>query len=205
MVESGQRQLQDILFHVLIRRMRRHILLWYGYAADTNLPLRELSEVERQQYLSGKKRAYVIVGGRHQFFPVRKLKTLRYSIEASYNGLYGKLRKCLGRPPGQRYRPKLGEELSYARYGLWNFVVKSKRNKAPYNELKRPGINLRGLIRVMLFKRFESSVHAFRESIKRMIRTHDIFLKSLDRGFVPAGDKRAARPYRRSYIDSIGA
>jgi len=203
MVESGQRQLQDVLFHVLIRRMRRHILVWYGYAADTNLPLRELSEVERQQYLCGQNRSYVIVGGRHQFFPVRKLKTLRYSIEASYNGLYRKLRKCLGRPPGQRYRPKLGEELSYARYGLWNFVVKTKRNKAPYNELKRPGINLRGLIRVMLFKRFESSVHAFRESIKRMIRTHQIFLKSLDKGFVPAGDKADELIGRSSSFDEV--
>jgi len=203
MVESGQRRLQDVLFHVLIRRMRRHILQWYGYAADTNILLRELSEVERQQYLSGKKRAYVIVGGKHQFFPLRQLKTLRYSIEGSYNGLYDKLRKCLGRPPGQRYRPKLGEELSYARYGLWNFVVKSKRNKAPYNELKRPGINLRGLIRVMLFKRFESSVHAFRESIKRMIRTHDIFLKSLDRGFVPAGDKADELIGRGSTFDEV--
>ncbi|MHC4604483.1 MAG: C-terminal helicase domain-containing protein, partial [Planctomycetota bacterium] len=203
MVELGQRRLQDVLFHVLIRRMRRHILQWYGYAADTNIPLRELSEVERQQYLSGKKRAYVIVGGKHQFFPLRQLKTLRYSIEGSYNGLYDKLRKCLGRPPGQRYRPKLGEELSYARYGLWNFVVKSKRNKAPYNELKRPGINLRGLIRVMLFKRFESSVHAFRESIKRMIRTHEIFLKSLDRGFVPAGDKADELIGRGSAFDEV--
>jgi hypothetical protein len=137
MVETGQRRLQDVLFHVLIRRMRRHILQWYGYAEDTNMPLRELSEVERQQYLSGKKRAYVMVGGKHQFFPLRKLKTLRYSIEASYDGLYEQLRKSLGRPQVKRYRPKLGEELSYARYGLWEFVVKSKRNKPPYNEKSR--------------------------------------------------------------------
>lgn len=189
MVESGQRQLQDLLFHVLIRRMRRHILQWYGYAEDTNLPLRELSESQRQEYLGGGKRAYVIVGGKHQFFPVRKLQTLRYSIEASYNGLYENIRRRLGRPQGQRYRPVLGEELSYARYGLWNFVVKSKKDKAPYNELKRAGINLRGLIRTMLFKRFESSVHAFRETLRRMIRTHEVFLESLARGFVPAGER----------------
>lgn len=189
MVERGQKQLQDVLFHVLIRRMRRHILQWYGYAEDTNLPLRELSEVQRQQYLSGNKRAYVIVGGKHQFFPFRKLKTLRYSIEVSYNGLYANLRNYLGRPQVKRYKPILGEELSYARYGLWNFVVKSKKYKPPYNELKRAGINLRGLMRTMLFKRLESSVHAFRETIKRMIHTHTIFLKSLERGFVPAGDK----------------
>jgi superfamily II DNA/RNA helicase len=189
MVINGQRKLQDLLSQVMIRRMRRHILQWYGYAGDTNLPLRELSDVERQQYLSGKKRAYVMVGGKHQYFPVRELKTLRYSIEASYNGLYENLRKCLGRPQIKKYNPQLGEELTYARYGLWNFVVKPKRDKPPYNELKRAGINLRGLMRTMLFKRLESSVHAFRESIRRIIRTHEIFLKSLEKGFVPAGDK----------------
>ena len=203
MVEHGQKQLKDVLFHVLIRRMRRHILQWYGYAEDTNIPLRELSEVQRQQYLSGKKRAYVIVGGKHQFFPLRKLRTLRYSIEASYNGLYGNLRKCLGRPQGKRYRPTLGEELTYARYGLWNFVAKSKRNKSPYNELKRAGVNLRGLMRTMLFKRFESSVHAFRETIRRMIQTHKIFLKSLERGFVPAGDKAEDLIGRSGTFDEV--
>jgi len=203
MVENGHRRLRDILFHILIRRMRRHILQWYGYAGDTNIALRELSEVQREQYLSGRKRAYVIVGGRHQFFPVRKLKTLRYSIEASYNGLYQNIRKCLGRPQVQRYTPELGQELTYARYGLWSFVAKSKRDKPPYNELKRAGINLRGLMRTMLFKRFESSVHAFKESLKRIINTHEIFLKSIERGFVPAGDKAEDLIGRSSKFDEI--
>lgn len=189
LVTDGKRQLQNVLAHVMIRRMRRHILEYYGYASDTNVPLHELSEVKKQQYLSGKKRAYVIVGGKHQYFPIRRLKTLRYSIEQSYNGLYQELRKCLGRPQRKRYQPRVGEELTYARYGLWNFVVKGKQKKLPYSDLKRAGINLRGLIRVMLFKRLESSVAAFRESLRRMIRTHEVFLASIERGFVPAGDK----------------
>ncbi|MCD6394977.1 MAG: helicase [Planctomycetes bacterium] len=189
LVETGKRTLKDVLSHVLIRRTRKHILQWYGYAADTNVPLRELSEVTRHQYLSGQKRAYVNVGGKHQYFPKRKLKTLRYSIESTYHGLYDYLRKCLGQPRTKRYRPKPGEELTYARYGLWNFVIKSKKHKAPYNELRRAGINLRGLIRTMLFKRFESSVYAFRTTVKRMIKTHELFLKSIERGFVPAGEK----------------
>ena len=189
LVESGQRRLQDLLLHILRRRKRRDILQWYGYAGDTNIPLQELSDVQRQQYLNGSKRAYVIVGGKHQYFPVRKLKTLSYNIEASYRGLYESLRKCLGRPQTTKAKAKLGEELSYARYGLWDFVVTSKKQKAPYNELKRAGINLRGLMRTMLFKRFESSVYAFRESLRRIIWTHEVFLKSLAKGFVPAGDK----------------
>lgn len=189
LVTTGQRRLQDVLSQILIRRTRRHILHWYGYTEETNTPLRELSEIKRHPYLTGQRRAYVIVGGRHQFFPVRKLKTLRYCIEDSYDGFYEFLRICLGKPKVKRYRPKLGSELSYARYGLWNFVEKTKKNKAPYNELKKSGMNLRGLIRTMLFKRLESSVYAFRESINRMIKTHKLFLNSIDKGFVPAGDR----------------
>ncbi|MFH1090610.1 MAG: phospholipase D-like domain-containing protein [Pseudomonadota bacterium] len=35
MIEHGERRLQDLLAHVLIRRTRRHVLRWYGYAEDT--------------------------------------------------------------------------------------------------------------------------------------------------------------------------
>ena len=79
--------------------------------------------------------------------------------------------------------------MTYARYGLWNYVKRGKQRVRPYSELQRAGINLRGLIRVMLFKRFESSVYAFRETLRRMIKTHQMFLMSLDEGFVPAGEK----------------
>jgi len=47
---------------------------------------------------------------------------------------------------------------------------------------------LRGLVRVLLFKRFESSVFAFRETIRRFLKIHDTFLQALDAGFVPAGE-----------------
>jgi hypothetical protein len=49
-------------------------------------------------------------------------------------------------------------------------------------------VNLRGLIRVLLFKRFESSVFAFRETIRRLLSVHERFLSALDAGVVPAGD-----------------
>jgi hypothetical protein len=82
-----------------------------------------------------------------------------------------------------------GKELTYARYGLWHYVRPAKRDVKPYSDLHRAGMNLRGLIRAMLFKRFESSVYAFRETIKRLIKAHALFLASLERGFVPAGDR----------------
>ncbi len=188
LIDKGEKRLQDLLVHLLIRRTRRHILRYYGFTEESDQPMRELSDAKAMNYLSGPKRAYVMVAGDHQFFPKRELGTLRYSIEDTYKGLYGKIRACLGRPTAGKYEPNPGAELIYARYGLWHYVKKSKQKDAPYTDLHRAGINLRGLIRVMLFKRFESSVYAFRQSMERMERIHGMFLKALDEGFVPAGD-----------------
>jgi superfamily II DNA or RNA helicase len=188
LVEQGERRLQDVLRPILIRRRRRDVLRWYGYAGESGKPLRELSDEHCRPYLSGVKRAYVMVAGRHQYFPQRELEALRYSIEDTYNGLYQELRGYLGRPAGQGTKPMPGVHLTYARYGLWHYVHRAKQKQAPYNDLRRAGINLRGLIRTSLFKRFESSVEAFRRTLQRMIRTHSMFLKALEQGFVPAGE-----------------
>jgi superfamily II DNA or RNA helicase len=192
-IESGGKRLQDLLVHLLIRRTRRHIVRYYGFTEDTNQPMRELSDDKAKSYLSGSKRAYVMVAGTHQFFPKRELETLRYSIEDTYKGLYARIRGYLGKPGAKengdkKYSPKPGKELTYARYGLWHYVLPSKQKEAPYTELHRAGINLRGLIRVMLFKRFESSVYAFQQSLERLERMHEMFLKALDQGIVPAGE-----------------
>jgi superfamily II DNA or RNA helicase len=187
-IEKQEKRLQDLLVHILIRRTRRHILRYYGYTEDTNQPMRELSDNQSKAYLNGTKRAYVMVAGKHQFFPHRKLETLRYSIEDTYEGLYDTLRKYLGRPAGVQYSPKPGEELTYARYGLWRYVKKAKKRVQPYQELHRAGVNLRGLMRIMLFKRIESSVYAFLQSLGRMEKVHERFLAALNEGFIPAGE-----------------
>ena len=194
-VENGERRLQDLLVHILIRRTRRHILRYYGFAEGTDEPLRDMTDAAVASYLDGTKRAYVRIGAKKQFFPKRELETLRYSIEDSYEGLYEKIRHHLGRRGSQQYEPVLGDELTYARYGLWNYVKTELRELKKYRDLHRAGINLRGLIRVMLFKRFESSVHAFRESLIRLERIHEVFLKSMAQGQVPAGEDAQAILY----------
>jgi len=204
LIEKGQKRLQDLLVHLLIRRTRRHILRWYGYAKDTGLPLKELSDIKARPYLGGEKKAYVMVGGRHQYFPQRKLETLRYSIEETYSGLYEHIRRYLGGPAGERYDPKPGQELTYARYGLWNYVRPEKQRADPYRDLHRAGVNLRGLIRVMLFKRFESSVYAFRKTLERLDKIHGYFLEALDEGFVPAGEDAQKLLYESDEYDDEG-
>ncbi|HSV72934.1 MAG TPA: DEAD/DEAH box helicase, partial [Chthonomonadales bacterium] len=189
-VEAGRRRLQDLLVHVLIRRTRKHILRYYGITDDApSRPMRELSDGEAVPYLDGRKRAHVLVQGKPSYFPQRKLETLRYSIEETYAGLYDRLRRYLGRPAGASGAPSPGKELTYARYGLWHYVLPECQQVAPYPDLHRAGMNLRGLVRVMLFKRFESSVHAFRRTLERLERIHRVFLLALDKGFVPAGEE----------------
>ncbi|MFO7865422.1 MAG: C-terminal helicase domain-containing protein, partial [Candidatus Aminicenantes bacterium] len=80
-------------------------------------------------------------------------------------------------------------ELTYARFALWHYVKSDFKKKEPYRELHRAGANLRGLMRILMFKRFESSVYAFRETIKRMIKIHEAFLLSIEHNLIPAGEE----------------
>lgn len=186
LVEQGQRALPELLSSILIRRTRTHILRWYGYDAETN---ERIDPEHVAQYRNNKRRAYVEVGGRKQTFPRRELQTVEYSIEATYNGIYDQLRNALGRPPVSILDPSGEHTLCYARYGLGQYVITSKRRQPQYAELQRAGSNLRGLVRVMLFKRFESSVYAFRATLQRMLSTQRAFLTALQAGVIPAGDE----------------
>lgn len=186
LIDKGQKELPDLLSNILIRRTRNHILRWYGFDATTHQPV---DQAKFRDYLDGKKRAYVIVGGKHQFFPKRALDTIEYSIEDTYQGLYQKLRGYLGKARKGYAAEPVPDELSYARYGIYHFVKKDKQRQEPYASLHRAGINLRGLTRILLFKRFESSVYAFQETIRRLLKVHDRFIMALNEGFIPAGDE----------------
>ena len=192
-VEKAERDLRVLLQHILIRRTRNHILRWYGYDAETHEPV---NPAEFDDYLSQKRRAYVRIGDKHQFFPQRKLTTVQYSIEDTYQGLYQEIRKRLGTG-----RTTTTTQLTYARYGLWHYVKKAKQEVAPYRDLQSAGRNLRGLIRVLLFKRFESSVYAFKRTISRLLNVHKIFLNALDNGIVAAGEKAQQILYDASSVD----
>jgi len=197
-VERGEKRLPDLLSHLLIRRTRNHILRWYGYDADTH---ERVDPSRFDEYRSGRRRAYIIVDGRHQFFPKRELDTIEYSIEDTYQGLYQELRGYLGRArkrePG-RHSP---DELTYARYGLWHYVVKEKQKQKPYARLQRAGANLRGLMRVLLFKRLESSVYAFRKTIERLLKVHELSVQALDQGIVPAGEDAQRVLYESDFAE----
>ena len=181
LAEKGERKIQDLLVHILIRRTRNHVLKWYGYDAQTN---ERVKPSEFDEYRSGKRKAYIYVGGQHRFFPRRNLETVTYSIEATYRGIYDKIRRYIGKPLDDPLNPP-PNVLTYARYGLWNYVKPEKRGS--YTDLKKVGANLCGLMRVLLFKRFESSVEAFRKTLKNLVKVHQTFRDALGSGVILAG------------------
>ncbi|MDI6740882.1 MAG: hypothetical protein QME74_11040 [Candidatus Edwardsbacteria bacterium] len=130
--------------HLLIRRTRNNILRWYGFDSETHRPI---DPSHFREYQDGRRRAYVLVGGRHQFFPKRVLETIEYSIEETYQGLYLELRNCLGKArKGQPVKPPPGE-LTCARYGLWHYVKGKRQKKEPYASLHRAAFLLPALLR----------------------------------------------------------
>jgi hypothetical protein len=137
------------------------------------------------------------INGQPLVFPGRQLETITYSIEDTYRGpddtaeesrVYKRLHDLMGR-------------LTYARYALFDYVRPDRQSDPRYQELKRAGTALRGLMRVMLFKRFESSVHAFRETVNRLRDLQRAFQGALDRGMVPAGDEATDILYKSDLDD----
>ncbi|RKZ28513.1 helicase [bacterium] len=197
LVERGERQLQDMLAPLLIRRTRSYILRWYGYDSETGKPV---DPAKFNDYRSGKRRAYIIVGGKRRFFPKRELVTITYSIEATYQGLYDEIRGYIGRSRKNQLEIPPGE-LTYAKYGLWHYVYPHKQRQSPYAELHQAGANLRGLMRVLLFKRLESSVAAFRETVMKLLRIHQDFLTSMGNGIIPAGEEAQQLLYESDELE----
>lgn len=104
-------------------------------------------------------------------FPTRKLNRLDYSIDETYNGLYVDILKKI-------------KNLHYARYSIGLYLQDELKERQPYSRLARAGKSLQGLMRILLLKRFESSVEAFRGTVQKMIRMHERFLAVLHEGYV---------------------
>jgi hypothetical protein len=139
------------------------------------------------------------INGQPLVFPERELETIAYSIEETYRGagdtaeesrVYTQLHDLMG-------------QLTYARYALFDYVLPALQNETKYQELQRAGAALRGLMRVMLFKRFESSVHAFRETVNRLRKLQRAFQGALDRGLVAAGDEATDVLYKSDLDDEL--
>jgi len=119
-------------------------------------------------------------------FPERELKTISYNIDTTYNNLFEKIEKAL-------------KKLTYAKYNLWPYVKEEKKDESVYKNLKKITGLLKGLHKVMLYKRLESSIYAFSETIRRLLRIHERFLQGLEENIIPAGEEAQDLIYREDF------
>jgi hypothetical protein len=104
-------------------------------------------------------------------FPKAVPITVRYNLEKLAPGLFDAVVDALDPVNG-------GNVVAFARYAPDRFLLEQDEDMAEAVE------GASGLLRSGLLKRFESSAHAFRLSLTRMVREHDLFLEALGKGKV---------------------
>ncbi|MBD3373007.1 MAG: hypothetical protein GF403_09885 [Candidatus Coatesbacteria bacterium] len=122
------------------------------------------------------------IKGRPVTFPERRLNTIRFNLGTSpeHEELY---REIVG------LIPRDGDTgLTFGRYFLPRYLKTEFEDDKRYRGITKIGPNLLGLMRVLLFKRLESSVFALQETIKRQISAHEFFLQGLDEGYALIGE-----------------
>lgn len=102
-------------------------------------------------------------------FPQPRVSAVGYKLERHLPGFLDELEAALAPADGQ-------PRLTMARY------LPSMYEIPPQESVSE--MALVGLVRSGLLKRFESSVHAFRETLRRMAESHEKFLKALDHGWI---------------------
>jgi len=164
MADNGEKDLSNLLSHVMVRRTRQDIIDQYG---------------EEDQ----KGREYLKMGEERRYLPERHLQTADYNLHETYStddgvrdSLYDAIIETL-------------EELTFARYSLGqeDYLKTEYTHKDPYQNLSSMGRSIRGLMKANLLKRLESSVHAFYTSLDRMLRSYRVFYDLLDEGTVAIG------------------
>lgn len=94
---------------------------------------------------------------------------VEYSIDEVYeSGLYQKLKQLI-------------EKLKYARYNLSKYAKTEKFDSDELQRLTAAWTNLQRLVKINLYRRLESSVQAFRDSLNTHLRIHNGFKEILEK------------------------
>ena len=130
--------------------------------------------------------------GSKQAFPSRVPKTIKVEMDGQYAQLFSDdvVRTISG--------------LNLPRYGLGNYVVGASDPTAAEQrvlaDLSRAGKRLMGFCRTNLFKRLESSGHAFLLSVERHVLRNFIFIHAIEQGLpLPIGTTDAGVLDSQSY------
>ncbi|MGD9497362.1 MAG: helicase-related protein [Armatimonadota bacterium] len=223
-VKKGEAELPELLRHVMIRRGRRYVATEHGvWRQPDGSPCTETDPEKRwevcrpvimvgdREYTFPRRELKEPVTYRIDETYQRLYGTIRAAIDREYEdedglpaaqvlaqvaaGRQGRQAAPLTADEGTALLEALGEGLSYARYGLFDYVRPERRAEEPYKSLATAGANLRGLMRTLLFKRLESSVEAFRVTCRTLAQMHRRFVVAMDEGRIPAGEEMQAALY----------
>ena len=145
----------------------------HGDSASAMFKLIDATSVRRTRRFIQKHYPNAQIDGKPIAFPEARLKTTRYDLDDAYPGLFAHV-------AGQ-----IDEKLSLARYRPDDYRLDGVTD--------RRAQTIAGLLRTGLLKRFESSVHAFRLTVEKLIADHDAFLLALDSGRVLVPGTRRSR------------
>ena len=117
-----------------------------------------------------------VVGGQPVRFPEPRLDNVAYRLDKVYAkaGSYEELIEELKKHKATRYR-------------VTDYFTDDAKNKPEYRDLFRAKDRIAKLMAVLLLKRLESSIEAFRSTLKSLIQSNRNFREALDSSFVPIG------------------
>jgi superfamily II DNA or RNA helicase len=188
---------RELMRLFMVRRTRSFVERNYAYTecpecATVLLPTQEKCLKCERTKTKGDRRFLILEGGTRFHFPKRQPKTLTFRIrDSDPNDQYARL-----------YSDQVVDTvrvLHLPRYGLANYLKPTPDTPPTQDEaevmanLSRAGKRLIGFCRTNLFKRLESSGHAFLLSVRRHILRNYIFLHALENGLpLPVGTQDSA-------------
>ncbi|MBM3493743.1 MAG: NgoFVII family restriction endonuclease [Armatimonadetes bacterium] len=155
---------RELLRHYMVRRTRSFVFENYGHEDDEG-------------------RRYLLLGnGERSYCPERKPRAARFTVDSQYASLY------------TEEVVATVNALQLPRYGLGLYradppsSLPSREEQAVISDLNRAGKRLMGFCRTNLFKRLESSGHAFLLSVRRHMLRNELFAYAIDNGLeLPIG------------------
>lgn len=120
-------------------------------------------------------------------FPTPRVRPVSYDLEDVLPGVFTRLEHALDCAEGEcEHEPEVaaGATLSLARYVPSRYLTSG-------GDVEAYQLQLAGLLRSGLLKRFESSPHAFALTCERMAASHGGFIELLDQGLVARGEALA--------------
>ena len=180
--KDGKKNLSEILRHIMIRRTRRYLIKHWGKKDERG-----------NDYLIGEK-------GQKVYFPKIKMENLRYDINKVYQNNYNSIMEHF---EDVNTNPSA---IKFARYHAGHYLKEEFADDPIYQDLlDKKGITA-ALMKIIILKRLDSSLEAFKRTINSMTSLHHIFLEMLEKGIIPIGkgsntELRESLKYEGDFIE----